>query len=198
MKKISHAIVFLAVAGLLADSAGCAQRSGAGHSRSSYIAMMMIRGRGRDVTKDQTVCGDLARFKRWRTTRDLAVMEIVDAREKGTRDRIGDVFLFDLAKSSDPADREFFPKLGSQPTAYDDAVFAYRVARVPKGTVIEIEKIIAIEAYNIQHYAYARILPTMRRVQVEDLFFKNPEGPGPWGSVRPNPDCIEPETTPSR
>lgn len=198
MKKINHTIVCLAVATLLADSTGCAQRSGVGRAVRSHIAMMMIRGRGRDVTNDQKVCGDLARFKRWRTTRDLAVMEIVDAREKGNSDRIGDVLLSDMSKSQSAVSREFFAKLGFQPTTFDNGVFTFRAARVPKGTVIAIEKIIAIESYNIQHYPFAMILPSKRRVRIGSLLYMNPEGPGPWGSVRPNPDCIEPETSPSR
>lgn len=198
MKKINHAIVCLALAALLAGSTGCAQRSGAGHSERSYIAMMMIRGRGRDVTKDQTVCGDLARFKRWRTTRDLALMEIIDAQEKGNRDRIGVVSLYDLSKSQIAVSREFFPKLGFQPAILNNGIFTFRAARVPKGTVIELEKIIAIESYNIQFFAYAKLLPSKRRVAVDELFYRNPDGPGPWGSVSPNPDYIEPETAPSR
>ena len=70
------------------------------------------------MTKDRTVCGDLARFKRWRTTRDLAVMEIIDAQEKGNRDRIGVVSLYDLSKSQIAVSREFFPKLGFQPATF--------------------------------------------------------------------------------
>ena len=152
----------------------------------------------RNVTKDQSVCGDLARYKRWRTTRDLAVMEIVDAREKGNRDRIGDVFLYNLGKSKDPADLQCFHNLGARPTDFDDGVFTYRAARIHKGTVIEIDKIIAIDAYNMGHEAYARILPSGRRVSIYSLLYENPYGPGPLGSVRPNPDCLEPETSPSR
>ena len=172
---------------LVAATAGCTSRS--------YIAWM-IRGTSRNVTKDQSVCGELARINRWRATRDLAVMEILAIKGSNKR-RLGHVYLCDLGKSQNPASREFFKTLGCQPTIFDNGMFTYRAARIPKGTVFEIEKIIAIDAYNIQHYAYARILPTMRRVGVEDLFFKNPHGPGPWGSVSPNPDCIEPQTSPS-
>ena len=188
VKGSSHAIACLLASGILAACAGCAHRS--------YIAMM-IRGT-RNVTKDASVCGDLAHIKRWRTTRDLAVMEIVDAREKGNRDRIGDVFLDNLSNSTDPADLVFFKSLGTNPTNFNNDVFTFRAARVPKGTIIEIEKIIAIDAYNIQHRAYARIFPSGRRVSIASLLNMNPYGPGPWGSVSPNPDCLEPETSPSR
>ena len=140
----------------------------------------------------------IANGQKWRTTRDLALMKIIEAKDGGNRDRIGHVFLYNLGRASRPSDLAFFEKLGADPTNFDDDVFTYHAVRVPKGTIFEIEKIIAFEAYNIQHYAYARVLPTMQRVGVEDLFFKNPNGPGPWGSVRPNPDCIKPETTPAR